>query len=280
MGNFDSDVASPSDSLSQRTADAADRLWRAYKNGQVCHPIRDLIGSTDIDNAYNVQSQLTRMRVDSGEKVVGWKVGLTSDAVQHQLGVDQPDFGVLFEDMSYRDNDVVPIRRLVQPKVEAEVAFVLSEDLIVGDLDIASVSAAVDYAVAAIEIVDSRVAGWDISITDTIADNASSGLFVLGSRKVPLNDIDPAEVTMTMHVDGELASNGTGRDCLGDPLNALAWLAQKTRDLGEPLRKGQIVLSGALGSMQPVSAGTTVDADISGLGSVRTELSKDDAREK
>jgi len=277
MGNFDSDVASPSDSLSQRTADATDRLWRAYKNGQVCHPIRDLIGSTDIENAYNVQSQLTRMRVDSGGKVVGWKIGLTADAVQHQLGVDQPDFGVLFEDMSYRDNDVVPIRRLVQPKVEAEVAFVLSEDLIVGDLDIATVSAAVDYAVAAIEIVDSRVAGWDISITDTIADNASSGLFVLGSRKVPLNDFDPAEVTMTMHVDGELASKGTGRDCLGDPLNALAWLAQITRDLGEPLRKGQIVLSGALGSMQPVSAGTRVDADISGLGSVRTALSKDDA---
>src|SRR5699024_6829906 len=145
----------------------------------------------------------------------------------------------------------------------------LSEDLIVGDLDIASVSAAVDYAVAAIEIVDSRVAGWDISITDTIAENASSGLFVLGSRKVHLNDIDHADVTMTMHVDGELASNGTVRDCLVDPHNALAWLAQKTRDLGEPLRKGQIVLSGALGSMQPVSAGTTVDADISGLGSVR-----------
>jgi 2-keto-4-pentenoate hydratase len=162
----------------------------------------------------------------------------------------------------------VPMSGLLQPKVEAEVAFVLGADLDVPDLDAADVRAAVDYAVAALEIVDSRVAGWDITITDTIADNGSSALFVLGTDRLTLEDFEPVSVSMQMHADGALVSEGSGAACLGDPLNALLWLARTAQDVGDPLRAGQVVLSGALGPMHPVTPGTTVRADITGLGSV------------
>ncbi len=151
-----------------------------------CPPVRDLIGADNVDAAYAVQQQLTRARIEAGARVVGRKIGLTSPAVRRQLGVDQPDFGVLFDDMDVSALAEVPMHTLLQPKVEAEIAFVLSDDLSAGDLTADQVRGAVAYAVAALEIVDSRIAGWDITIADTIADNASSGLFVLGPRLVPL----------------------------------------------------------------------------------------------
>ncbi|MER6006498.1 fumarylacetoacetate hydrolase family protein [Nonomuraea angiospora] len=197
--------------------------------------------------------------------MTGRKIGLTSPAVQQQLGVDQPDFGVLFADMEV--TGTAPTGQLLQPKVEAEIAFVLADDL-TGDLDLPTVRAAVEYAVPALEIVDSRIADWDITITDTVADNASSGLYVLGAERLPLSAFEPVEATMRMYADDQLVSQGTGAACLGDPLNALLWLARTARDLGDPLRAGQVILSGALGPMVPVSPGTTVKAEISGLGIV------------
>jgi 2-keto-4-pentenoate hydratase len=170
----------------------------------------------------------------------------------------------------------VPFGWLLQPKVEAEVAFVLGADLDAEHLDLAAVRAAVDYAVAALEIVDSRIADWDITITDTVADNASSGLYVLGDRRVRLADFEPVEVSMGLCVDGRLASEGTGAACLGDPLRALLWLAGTARDRGDPLRAGQVILSGALGPMVAAVAGATVQADISSLGSVRMSFSDKD----
>jgi 2-keto-4-pentenoate hydratase len=156
---------------------------------------------------------------------------------------------------------------LLQPKIEAEVAFVLGRDL---DelIDDASVRDAVEFVVPALEIVDSRIADWDISFGDTVADNASSGLFVLGDERLPLAKVEPADVQMTLRLDGEQASQGSGRACLGDPLNALAWLARTARELGEPLRAGQIILSGALGPMVAVTSGARVEAELSGLGRV------------
>ncbi|WP_272496282.1 2-keto-4-pentenoate hydratase [Nocardioides sp. B-3] len=158
-------------------------------------------------------------------RVVGRKIGLTSEAVQRQLGVDIPDFGVLFDDMAYADGAAVPMSRLLQPKVEAELAFVLATDLD-GDLSPATIRAAVDHAVVALEIVDSRIAGWDISYADTVADNASSGLFVLGSTRLDLADFEPRDTTMSMTLNNEVVSTGSGTACLGDPLNALLWLAR------------------------------------------------------
>jgi 2-keto-4-pentenoate hydratase len=152
-------------------------------------------------------------------------------------------------------------------------AFVLADDLVEGDLDDEQIRAAVAYTVATIEIVDSRIAGWDITFADTVADNASSGLFVLGAQRVPLSDFEPADATMSMTLDGDVVSEGTGRACLGDPLNALAWLAQAARELGDPLRAGQVVLSGALGPMVPVHPGAEVRAELSSLGTVTATFS-------
>ncbi|WP_019926844.1 2-keto-4-pentenoate hydratase [Nocardia sp. BMG111209] len=263
---------------------AAQRLAAAAASGVPCAPVRDLIGPEDIAAAYRVQERFNAVRV-AGGAVVGRKIGATSAAVQQQLGVDQPDFGVLFADMAYRDGDEIPMHRLLQPRAEAEVAFVLAADLADGPLDVAQCRAAVAYAVAALEIVDSRITGWDISFADTVADNASSGLFVLGEKRSSLAEFDPVDVTMSMAIDGAVVSTGNGAACLGDPLNALSWLAFRAREFGDPLRAGQVILSGALGPMRPLHAGATVTANIGVLGSVsasftatKTTAPEEDAR--
>ncbi len=257
---------------------AVARLRTAVLERTPCVPIRDLVDLDDVTTAYQVQKRLTASRVASGARVVGRKIGLTSPAVQAQLGVDQPDFGVLFDDMAFASGEVVPMDRLLQPKAEAEIAFVLAADLAEGDLGPEQVRAAVDCCVAALEIVDSRIADWDITFVDTVADNASSGLYVLGPVRRTLEEVEPTRVEMRMLVDDEVVSTGTGAACLGDPLAALRWLAQTARDFGDPLRAGQLVLSGALGPMHPVHAGARVTAEISGLGSVTTTFSAQEER--
>lgn len=247
---------------------AVRRLEEAAGTGLACPPVRDLLGSTDIALAYAVQRELVARRIRAGARVVGRKIGLTSPAVQRQMGVDRPDFGVLLDDMRCAEDALIPLDRLLQPRAEAEIAFVLNEDLDDGDLGPDQVRRAVAYAVAAIEVVDSRIAGWDIAITDTVADNASSGLFVLGARQVPLDEFEPADTTMSLTLDGQVVSEGTGRACLGDPLAALGWLARTAREFGDPLRAGQLVLSGALGPMVAVTPGARFRAEISSLGPV------------
>ncbi|MDK0523902.1 fumarylacetoacetate hydrolase family protein [Streptomyces sp. ML-6] len=254
-------------------AAAAARLLEATAGGTPVPPVRDLIGRDDVKAAYAVQQRITAERITAGAVVTGRKIGLTSTAVQRQLGVDQPDFGVLFDDMAYADGSVVPVDAVLQPRVEAEIAFVLGADLAEGPLDAAQVRAAITHAVAAIEICGSRVADWDISFGDTVADNASAGAYVLGSRRVPLTGFDPVAAEMTMAVDGETVSTGTGAACLGDPVDAVVWLARQARELGDPLRAGQVVLSGALGPMRPVTPGTTVHATVTGLGTVSVSFS-------
>lgn len=257
--------------------EAARRLAAAASTGTPCDPVRDLIGRDDVASAYAVQGRGIGARVDAGLTIVGRKIGLTSPAVQEQLGVDQPDFGVLLDDMAYTDGDVVPIGRFLQPRVEAEVAFVLRHDLADGALDVDQVRDAVAYAVAALEICDSRVAGWDITYTDTVADNASAGAYVLGTGHHSLEQVEPREVAMSMTVTGQEVSVGTGAACLGDPLLAVQWLARRARDLGEPLRAGQVILSGALGPMRPVTPGATVAASITGLGTVSCTFTQEKA---
>lgn len=256
------------DDIEARVTAAVERLAGAALTGLPCAPVRDLIGTDDVALAYAVQQRLAAHRVAAGARVVGRKIGLTSPAVQRQLGVDRPDFGLLFHDMRCAEDEAVDIDRLLQPKIEAEVAFFLASDLDDPDADATSVRAAVAHAVAALEIVDSRIAGWDISYGDTVADNASSGLFVLGATPVPLNAVEPREVSMTMTLDGAEASTGRGDACLGDPLAALAWLARTLAEFGDPLRAGDLVLSGALGPMAVVTPGARVHADITGLGTV------------
>lgn len=249
-------------------AAAARRLIQARSSGLPCSPVRDLIGPQDLDAAYAVQREVVAARLEAGATVVGRKIGATSTAVQRQLGVDQPDFGYLLDDMDVSGLAVVPWAELVQPRVEAEVAFVLGADLAGGPITDEQVRESIDHFVGAIEIVDSRIEGWDISFADTVADNASSGLFALGTERRTLSDLEPRDVAMTLSVDGVVASTGSGTDCLGDPLRAVAWLAERARAFGDPLRAGQVVLSGALGPFVPVHRGSSVSATISGLGRI------------
>jgi 2-keto-4-pentenoate hydratase len=254
-------------SAADTVARAAERLIAASETGLACPPVRDLIGPDDIDVAYRVQRAVISHRVANGARLVGRKIGLTSAAIQRQVGVDRPDFGVLLDDMWFTDDEVIPFRRLLQPRAEAEVAFLLGRDLD-ASVDDATIRGAIRSAFAAVEVVDSRIDNWQIAITDTVADNASSGVFVLGGREVPLTAFEPADVRMTMRRNGELVSQGDGRACMGDPLNALTWLAHTAIDIGHPLRAGDIVLSGALGPMVPVRPGDVFEAVIEPLGSV------------
>jgi 2-oxopent-4-enoate hydratase len=258
---------------SDALAAAADRLRAAEESGVPTAPIRDLIGSDDVVAAYAVQTQLAGERIAAGAKVVGRKIGLTSEAVQQQMGVDQPDFGILFGDMAFADGDTIPFDAVLQPRAEAEIAFVLKEDLVEGDLDDAQVRSAIDYGVAALEICGSRIEGWDISFADTVADNASAGAYVLGTERKTLDEFDPVTVAMSMSIDGEEVSTGVGAASLGDPISAVVWLARTARELGNPLRAGQVVLSGAMGPMRPVTPGSTVTATVTGLGTVTVSFS-------
>lgn len=248
-------------------ASLADRLRAASRTGIACAPVRDTIAADDAAGAYAVQQRLAELRLAGGAAVVGRKIGLTSPAVQ-QLGVDQPDFGILFDDMGFDEGDAVPIGALLQPKAEAEVAFVLGADLAEGPPDAAQVRGAVAAVLPALEIVDSRIANWDITFVDTVADNGSSALYVLGQPRRTLDEIEPVDVEMTMFAGDTEVSSGNGAACLGDPLTALAWLARTARDFGQPLRAGQLVLSGALGPMYPIRPSEQVRAKLHGLGTV------------
>lgn len=242
------------------------RLREAYRNGAV-PPLRDGLDPTDAAGAYAVQHINTRFWQDSGRRIVGRKIGLTARAVQAQLGVDQPDYGVLFDDMQLADGGTLDMASLLQPKAEAEVALVLARDLDAADADRAAVSAAVDYACTAIEIVDSRIADWKITFADTVADNGSSAAFVMSGTRKSLGDLDLWSCGMVLEQNGQVASLGAGAACLGHPLEAAAWLARALAALGEPLRAGDIVLTGALGPMIPIAPGDRIQATIGGLGS-------------
>jgi 2-keto-4-pentenoate hydratase len=256
---------------------AVDRLAQAQASRVPCAPVRDLIGTDDLPAAYSVQQGLVQGRLATGVTVVGRKIGATSKAVQDQLGVDQPDFGYLLSDMDVSHGAApggrpISMRTLLQPRVEAEVAFRLGQDIDVPEEEItaAFVRAAVEVTLPALEIVDSRIAGWDIGFTDTVADNASSGLFVIGTDAKPLTrpgveGCEPVEVEMSLKINGEVRSSGNGAACLGDPLEALRWLAVQAQRFGDPLRAGHLILSGALGPFVPFEPGDRVEASISGF---------------
>ncbi|MCK9553988.1 fumarylacetoacetate hydrolase family protein [Aquamicrobium sp.] len=247
--------------------DLATRLRDAY-SGQTVPPLRDGLDSRDVEAAYAIQAINTRFWEAAGRRIVGRKVGLTAKAVQQQLGVDQPDFGVLFHDMELPDGATSPAGRLIQPKAEAEVALIIGADLPAGTVTRDQVEAAVAGVAAAIEIVDSRIADWKITFADTVADNGSSAMFVLGKDRKPLAGLDLWTCGMALEVNGSVASLGAGVACLGHPLNAATWLANTLAERGEPLRKGDVVLTGALGPMAALQPGDSVKATIGGLGSV------------
>ncbi|WP_188189266.1 2-keto-4-pentenoate hydratase [Nonomuraea sp. SYSU D8015] len=246
---------------------AAERLAEAVRSGKPCPPIRDLIAT--VTDAYAVQEINTRRAIGEGRRPVGRKIGITNLELQKKFGIDRPDFGMLFADMAYPDGLPIPLDRFLQPRVEAEVALVLGRDLTGGPFTVADVLRAVEFALPAIEIADSRIADWDITLADTVADNAAAGAFVLGCTPVSLTGLDLRAAGMTMTRGGQEVSTGSGAACLGSPLNAAVWLASELGRTDYALRAGDVVLTGALGPVSTVEPGDVFEAHVEGLGSVR-----------
>lgn len=251
---------------------AAKRLREAELNGIVCEPIRDIIGETDIEKAYAVQEVNTNLRMNDGARIIGSKIGLTAPVVQQQLGVSQPDFGMLWSDREVVNGGEISIQAVMQPKVEAELAFVLNKDLSSEKLTSIDIISAIDYALASIEIVGSRIKNWDVKITDTIADNASASHWVVGHQPAKLYNVDLLNCQMCMENNGKIVSEGVGKNCLGSPVNATLWLAQQMVNIGRPLKAGEVILTGALGPMVNVQAGDNFRATIDGVGEVSVQF--------
>lgn len=251
---------------------AADALRQARATGKPVARISDSHGIVGVDAAYAVAALNTHARLAEGRRIVGKKIGLTSRAVQQQLGVDQPDFGMLFDDMEHLDGDAIPTSRLMQPKVEAEVAFVVDRELRGPAPSWGEFLAALAYALPALEIVDSAIADWKITLVDTVADNASSAVYVLGQTPVSIGQLAGATLDMTMSINGLVASTGNGAACLGHPLRAAHWLACEMARRGQGLRAGEVILSGALGPMVALRSGDEIQAQIAALGSVSCRM--------
>jgi 2-keto-4-pentenoate hydratase len=263
----DSITAAPS-----QVSQAALALREARASHRTIGPISLSHGIVGLEAAYAVAEINTAADLASGRRLVGKKVGLTSKAVQQQLGVDQPDFGLLFDDMEMLSGQEVPTARLLQPKVEAEVAFIVGRDLCGPAPSYAEFLVALSYALPAIEIVDSAITDWKISLVDTVADNASCGLYVLGDQPVAIGQLALGELGMSLAKNGQVVSVGSGAACLGHPLRAAYWLARTMAARGQGLKAGELILSGALGPMVPVVAGDQIEVRIGNLGSVSCRM--------
>jgi 2-keto-4-pentenoate hydratase len=253
----------------QEHLSAADALLHAARTGKTITPLRERFPHFTGEDAYAVQEINTRRQLQNGARLIGRKIGLTARTVQKQLGVDQPDFGMLFSHMAFGDGEPIDWAGLMQPKVEAEVALVLERDLPEPGVTVAQLLRAAAFALPAIEVVGSRIADWNIRFVDTVADNASSSAFVLGNTPVSLSGLDLRLAGMVMERRGDQVSLGAGAACLGHPLNAAVWLANTMALRGRPLIAGDVVLTGALGPMVEVRPRDVFEARIQGLGSVR-----------
>ncbi|MGP6173734.1 2-keto-4-pentenoate hydratase [Corynebacterium sp. A21] len=255
--------------LSDTTAlqSVADDFLSAYASGEPIAPPRTTIEHLDLAGAYRIQQLQEDAFVAAGRKVVGRKIGLTSLAMQRQLGVDSPDFGFFTEDLIYPDGAEIKVDQFIAPKVEPELAFILGADL-TADASFAEVAAAVASTHLVIEIIDSRVRDWDIKLVDTVADNASCGAIILDHTPIEVNTEDLPQVSATMTIDGELAGTGTGADVMGHPLLPLQWLAGVLGEQGVPLKAGDIILTGSFCGAAPVIAGQRVEIDYGPYGTL------------
>lgn len=260
--------------INKKVEAAAKRLREAANKREVCEPVRNLIGTSDIEKAYAVQEINTAYRIAEGARIVGSKIGLTSPAVQKQLGVDQPDFGMLWHDKEIQNGGEISMSKLMQPKAEAELAFVLGKDLTSDKLTTIDIISAIDYVLPSIEIVGSRIKNWDIKITDTIADNASASHWVVGHQPISLENIDLLNCKMVMKNKGKVVSKGIGKNCLGSPINAMFWLANQMIKMGNSMQAGDVILTGALGPMVSAKAGDDFKITIEGAGEVSVKFTK------
>jgi 2-oxopent-4-enoate/cis-2-oxohex-4-enoate hydratase len=243
-----------------------DELYAALTERRTLAPLTSRHPGITIEDAYHIQQRMIARRLEAGETVIGKKIGVTSKAVMAMLGVDQPDFGYLTDGMVFNEGESISLNTLIQPKAEGEIAFLLKKDLQGPGITAADVLAATEGVMACFEIVDSRIQDWKIKIQDTVADNASCGVLVLGDRLVDPRDVDLGTCGMVLEKNGEAVVTGAGAATMASPVNAMVWLANTLGRLGIPLKAGDVVLSGALGAMVPVAAGDSLHVSIGGIG--------------
>ena len=248
--------------------EAADILWNAEQNRNQIAKLTETYPDMSIQDAYEIQLINVARKIAAGEKVVGMKIGLTSKAMQNLLNVNEPDYGHLTDKMLLLEGATCPTNELIQPKVEGELAFCLKQTLRGPGVTIADVYNATSWVVPSIEIVDSRIKDWKISLADTIADNGSSARFVLGSKMTPIAAVDMRLVGMTLEKNGVLVNSGAGAEVLGNPAAAVAWLANKLSQFNIELKEGNIVMAGALTAAQPAKSGDCFTVSFQGMGSV------------
>ena len=250
-----------------------DELYDAWRARRPVAPLREREPGITIEDAYHIQQRMLARRLEKGEKVVGKKIGVTSAAVMNLLGVRQPDFGYMLDGMIYNEGEAVPMDSLIQPKAEGEIAFLMKKDLMGPGVGVSDVLAATEGVMTCFEIVDSRIRDWKIKIQDTVSDNASCGVFVLGDRLVDPRKVDLATCGMVLEKNGTLFSTGVGAAVQGSPANAVAWLANTLGELGIPFLAGEIILSGSQSALVPVTDGDELVCTVGGLGSCRVKFS-------
>ena len=249
-----------------------DALYEAWRERRVIAPLREQVPDITVEQAYAIQSRMVARRLRAGETVVGKKIGVTSKPVQDFLGVFEPDFGQLTSGMVCQAPDGVDLGQLIQPKAEAELAFVLKHDLVGPGITATDVLRATDHVRPCFEIVDSRIRSWDIQIQDTVADNASCGVFILGDAQADPRDLDLGLAGMVLEKNGELFSTAAGAAVQGSPVNAVVWLANTLGRLGLPFRAGEVILSGSQSALVPVSDGDELVCTVGGLGACRVRF--------
>ncbi|MGG1661977.1 2-keto-4-pentenoate hydratase [Brevibacillus sp. NRS-1366] len=252
----------------------ADHLAQAETTRKGIEPFTEQYPNLSVKEAYEVQLVTIGHKLEAGQKVVGKKIGLTSLAMQQLLGVDQPDYGHLLDNMVIENGNKIPFDRVLQPKVEGEIAFVLKKDLVGPNVKEADVLEATDYVLPALEIVDSRIADWKIKLQDTIADNASSGLYVLGGKPIPVNQVNLPQIGMVLYKNGEIVNSGIGAAALGNPATCVAWLANQLFEFGVTLKAGEVILSGALSAAVSAEPGDFFQARFAHLGEVSVKFTK------
>lgn len=252
----------------QQIQACGDALFKAMTSRKTIRPLTETYADISIDDAYHISLRMLEQRLAAGDRVIGKKIGVTSKAVQNMLNVHQPDFGYLTDKMAYSQGEEMPISQLLmQPKAEGEIAFILKKDLMGPGITNADVLAATECVMPCFEVVDSRIDNWQIKIQDTVADNASCGLFVLGDSAVDPRKVDLATCGMVVEKNGSIISTGAGAAALGSPVNCVAWLANTLGAFGIGLKAGEVILSGSLVPLEPVVAGDYMRVSIGGMGS-------------
>jgi 2-keto-4-pentenoate hydratase len=246
----------------------ADQLLGAYTSRATLDPLTRTHPGLTVDDAYAIQQRQAAQRLGDGNRIIGYKIGLTSAAMQQQLGVDQPDYGHLFTDMLHVADAAIPTSNFLQPRAEPEIALVLKRDLRGQRLAVSDLLAATAYALVAIEIIDSRITDWQIGLQDTIADNASSGGVVLGTKATPITDLDLSLLGCVLRRNGRIQHTGAGAAVMGSPLHAATWLVNVLTARGAELNAGHVILTGSLTAAVAVQPGDTITAAVDRLGSV------------